>query len=209
MKQQKTLNVTFLVVCIIAAVLLAGCNHSNKIEQDEEAILKVSMLVDLGADIGRNPGTLFEVTDSAGNVRAGAGFMGAYNTHRRNNRRIVSFFVKPFKQQDICTVESIGRPGPDAGYYLHNYNEKLFANTLGGKDDLIRYRDEEAKKWVPGDRAVLFKTHVGDGVLAVQSRKITYNDKPLLQLGDDEGQIGGNYYANGVLIFHHFEYNHQ
>jgi len=61
----------------------------------EETLLEASCRLDLGADIGQNFGSLFEVRDAQGRTVMGAGFPGVYNTHVRNERYNLQFYMRP------------------------------------------------------------------------------------------------------------------
>ncbi|MSS70226.1 MAG: hypothetical protein EXS64_01925 [Candidatus Latescibacteria bacterium] len=164
-------------------------------------IFKISVRVDLGRDLGQNFGSLFEATDSQGRVIAGAGFLGAFNTESRSDRRVLNFFIKPGKQPET-QVERLPRANDDGGVYLHAFDDKTFARSRGGKDPHLRVWDPKARNWVIDEATLPLSIHVGDGVLTSTSGRVTYRDRTLLELGPDQGILGETYYANGCFILH-------
>ena len=63
---------------------------------------RVRLEVDLERDNGReNFGTLFQAVDAEGEVVAGAGYVGSYNTQARSDRRSLHFFVKSKQTPDF------------------------------------------------------------------------------------------------------------
>src|SRR4051812_516018 len=67
----------------------------------EDRPLRDSIAVELGPDRGRNPGSLFEVTNADGRVVAGAGFTGSYNTQPRSDRENLEIdFHRPRRPSD-------------------------------------------------------------------------------------------------------------
>lgn len=168
-------------------------------------IFKISIRVDLGRDLGQNFGSLFEASDGQGRVTAGAGFMGAFNTESRSDRRVLHFFIKPPKRQDAHAVQRLPRASDDGGAYLHVFGDRIFARSRGGKDPRLRVWDEKAQRWAVDEATVPLSVHVGDDILASTSGRVTYRGRTILELSSGEGTIGATYYANGSLVFHrHF-----
>jgi len=166
---------------------------------------KISIRVDLGRDLGQNFGSLFEATDGQGRVTAGAGFMGAFNTESRSDRRVLHFFIKPGKGQDAHAVRRLPRASDDGGAYLHAFEDSIFARSRGGKDPRLRVWDDQAQRWTVDEATAPLSVHVGDGILASTPGRVTYRGKTILELGPGQGSIGATYYANGFLVFHrHF-----
>lgn len=166
-------------------------------------IFKISVRVDLGRDLGQNFGSLFEATDDQGRVIAGAGFLGAFNTESRSDRRVLNFFLKPVKGRDAHTLQRLPRASDDGGAYLHLFGDKIFTRSRGGKDPRLRVWDPEGQRWVVDDATAPLSIHVGDGVLASTSNRVAYRGKTVLELRPDQGTLGATYYANGFFIFHH------
>lgn len=152
----------------------------------------VSVRVDLGADVGRNFGSLFEVVDRSGKVCAGAGFLGAYNTQPRSSRRNLHFFVKArtfgFK------VEPLPKPTADSGVYLDDFQGRLYARSRNGTDNRLRHWD--GKEWRPDDDTPPYATEVGDGVLSVTQKALIWNGGPIFELNEQGGRFGEYYYAS-------------
>lgn len=163
--------------------------------------LRVTLRVDLGKDLGQNFGSLFEVTDDSGNVVAGAGFLGAYNTQPRSDRRTLHFFVKPRADRIDFSVETLPRVNDDAGVYLDAFDGKLFARSRGGADGELYVWDSGSERWTADEKTTPFSIHVGNGTLSYESQRITYNGRTVLDLRSTPERIGAVYYANGFLVF--------
>jgi len=160
----------------------------------------LSLQVDLGTDQGQNFGTLFELVDPAGQVIAGAGYVGAYNTQSRSDRRSLQFFVKP-QQNPSFQPRRLPRPTTNAGTYLHEFNGDLFSKSRGGKDQQLKRLDKSEQNWTPDTTSTPFKVHVADGVLSSDSSSINFNGKSILNIKPDQGTLAERYYANGFLVF--------
>jgi hypothetical protein len=159
-------------------------------------LLKLTLRVNFGKDVGQNFGSLFEATNAQGSVVAGAGFLGAYNTTARSNRRVLHFFVKP--KDDAFTTRLLPRVNDDAGVYLSDFDGKLYARSYtGGLDDKLRFWDAAARQWVVDESTTPYAIHVADGVLAATAKRITYRGRPILEVSEN---IGQPYYANGFLF---------
>ncbi|MDP6778600.1 MAG: hypothetical protein QGI83_17740 [Candidatus Latescibacteria bacterium] len=165
-------------------------------------LLKVSIRVDLGRDLGQNFGSLFEAADAVGNVVAGAGYLGAHNTDVRSDRRILNFFIKPKTPVAEPSVERLPRANDDAGVYLHTFTDRVLARSRGGaRDRKVRYWDEAQGKWVVDVATPGLAIHLGNRVLATSPRGVAFDGRSVLELGPDQGSIGETYYANGVFVY--------
>jgi len=162
---------------------------------------RVFVKVDFGADIGQNFGTLFEAVDERGKVVAGAGFLGSYNTQARSDRHQVHFYVKTDDVGEF-KLDPISRVNDDfTGTYIYESGGKLFARgRCGGNLDLYVW-DQASDHWSVDRQTVPFSIQVGRGTLAVAPKRITYDDRCILELGSDEGSIVAWYYANGFIVF--------
>ena len=121
-----------------------------------------SATVEFGPDRGQNFGTLFEVTDAAGRVVAGAGFAGVYNTQPRGDRELLQVFVRPAgaaRAWEIERLPAIDSPatgfypfGMRGNLYIHNRSEKGRLPT----DPTVYRWDGAGRKWVgePGVAAL-------------------------------------------------------
>ena len=58
-----------------------------------------------------------------------------------------------------------------------------------------------ANRWAVDPQTVPFSVSVGKGTLSATSKRITYDDRCILELGPAEGSIVAWYYANGFLVF--------
>ena len=164
--------------------------------------LKVSLRVDLGRDLGQNFGSLFEATDTAGNVVVGAGYLGAHNTDVRSDRRMLNFFIKPKASVAEPSVERLPRANDDAGVYLHAFSDRVLARTRGGaRDRRVRYWDDSQGQWIVDVATPALAIHLGQGVLSATSRGVAFDGRSILELGPDQGAIGETYCANGIFVY--------
>lgn len=198
----------YAVLFLVAAVALAAAEPSESAaaaQSEARPLLKVAVRVDLGKDTGQNFGSLFEAVDARGNVVAGAGFLGAYNTIARSNRRTVHFFVRPAGDAEAFTIEPLPRPSEDTGTFLFDFNRRLLARSYsGGADPKLRRWDTTGSAWVEDDATTPLAIHLGDGVLECDARGASYKGERIFELDPDEGSVGRWYYAEGVLFFRIF-----
>lgn len=166
-----------------------------------EPIWSTKLKVDLGVDRGQNFGSLFEATSEDGKIIVGAGFVGSYNTLVRGNRMALQFFVRHADYPPRPKFEALPRPTADCGVYLSEINQTLFAaSPIFGVDRTIRYWNAPAKAWMPQEDLSLLLTPVADGFLRAEDTRITFKNRPILDIGNDGGMLGSYYYANGWLI---------
>jgi len=162
---------------------------------------RVTVRVDLGRDEGQAGGTLFEACDADGKPVAGAGFLNAYNTQDRSDRRLVHFYVKTGEKGEF-RPEPLPRPSTDAGTYLFGLENKLFAlGRADGKDGRLRVWSPESRAWETDDATRPLGIHAGDGILSVAARQVTHGDRTVLELTPDEGLVGEWYLARGYFVF--------
>ena len=200
MSMPRTIPNLLFTLCALCASS-AMPSHAQQ-ERNDKMIFRVSIRVDLGRDLGQNFGALFEASDDHGRPVAGAGFVGAFNTEARSDRRALHFFVKFPEKADTYTVEHLPRACDDAGVYLHAFEGRLFAHSRGGVDQRLLVWDPEGGRWVMYETTTPLSVSVGDGALAATSDRITYRGRTILSLAEDQGRIGATYYANGFFIFH-------
>jgi hypothetical protein len=174
-------------------LLLAFCARA------QDPTLEVRLTIDLGKDVGQNFGTLFEAKDADGKAVAGAGYLGAYNTQARSDRRLVHFYVK---SDTVFTPEALPRVNKDAGMYLFEFDNRLFAKARGGMTDTkLRSWDADGGAWRVDEETVPLCVHVGGGVLASSARGVTYEGHSVLKVPERQGSLAERYYANGFLVF--------
>ncbi len=161
--------------------------------------LNVTLRVDLGGDVGQSFGTLWEATNADGRSLAGAGFLNAYNTQDRSDRRVLHVYVRT-AGEDKFTLEPLPRPTTDAGTYLFGFDGRLFSKGRGGVDDKLRVWMPEAGRWDADPKTVPFSVQVAGEVMAATGRRITYGGRTVLELAPDQGAIGEWYYAAGKLV---------
>jgi len=186
----------FLPLALVLANLTMG--------ETSNAPLKVRLSVDLTPDTGQSYGTLWEATNDQGRPVAGAGFLNAYNTQDRTDRRLLQVYVRT-SGDDTLTVEELPRPTSDAGTYLFGFDGKLFAKGRSSRTDKkLRVWRPEAGRWEEDTITVPFSVHVADDVLAVASQRVTHGNRTVLELTPDQGSLGEWYYAAGALILRRY-----
>lgn len=187
---------------IFPAILAAG---------DE---LRVTLTVDFGKDEGQNFGSLFELGDEKGNVRAGAGFLGAYNTQPRSSRRTLHFFVKPDPEAlydgnvdvdpDNFRLTALPRPTTDTGVYLYDFKGRLYAISRNGPDNRLRFWDPKSETWRIDPDTPPHAIEIANGVMQNLGGAITWNGESIYETHEGRLTIGEPYYANGFLFFREF-----
>jgi hypothetical protein len=168
--------------------------------------VQITTVVNFGDDIGQNFGTLFEARNAKGDLVAGAGFAGVYNTLFRHDRHTLQFFIRP--AEFSATVEALPRPSTDHGCYLFDYNGRIYA-ARQLTDPLFRWWDQANRKWVEDPDFRPDITRNGDVVMNVAGKPLTcidsqvqYDGKMLLDK-PDVGHYHHFYYAAGYLTFFH------
>ncbi|WP_197440515.1 family 10 glycosylhydrolase [Polystyrenella longa] len=156
------------------------------------------MEVDFGKDHGQNLGSLFEVYDADGNVVAGAGFVGTYNSYIRNDRERLHFFLKSAEAKP--EVEPLLRVNETTGVYLSDLREQLYARGRSAKDDRFYEWNSESADWNVKEEMTQYDFFVAGKILHVEDRKIDYDGETILDLSDQDLIIGERYYAGGYLF---------
>ncbi len=182
----------------MSIVLLLSAEIQPTASQAES--LRVRATVDFGEDVGQNFGSLFEIHDAAGNARIGAGFLGAYNTQPRSSRRTLHFYVKSTEEAFRLEKTTLPKPTTDAGVYLYDFRQRLFARSRNGTDRLLRFWNDERQIWEVDEDTSPYATRVADGILAVTGSQVTWNGRPIYTLADPNRRLGEYYYANGFLF---------
>ena len=113
-------------------ILLSALFDASARAADDPASLRMTIVVNLGEDLGQNYGSLFEIKNRDGKVIGGAGFEGVYNTTGRGNRRRLQLFVKTPGQPLEYDVKPLPRSTTDAGVYLADFNGRLQAQSASG-----------------------------------------------------------------------------
>ncbi|MBX3437190.1 MAG: hypothetical protein KF861_06850 [Planctomycetaceae bacterium] len=195
-----------LLLLLLIATLITAAGRADDEGRPREVTFAVE--VDFGRDLGQSFGSLFEVQDAAGRVVAGAGFQDVYNTHFRNDRHVVQFFVRPSGQDPKFTIERLPHPNLDCGVYLLDLDGRIYAWTAA-HDNAVRRWDDASREWVselppgvPGLRS-------GDGVMRLGSSLLTFAhdtatcDGRVILSPPAEGGYHNFYYARGHLCFYH------
>lgn len=159
---------------------------------------QIKMKVDLKTDLGQNRGTLFEATDSTGQVIAGAGYQAVYNTESRSDQRTLQFFIKP--KDRTHTITALPRVNDDAGVYLYSFNNQVYAHSRSNGQNPNQYVWQD-NTWTLDDAITPFSQYVDNRVLEVTRDHVRYDGETILKI--DRGNIGAHYYANGTFVFRH------
>lgn len=198
-----------------ALAIVAGCALSRSVPgqgsvapSSNAPVLRVTVPVDFGRDLGQNFGTLFEATDPQGRVLAGAGFQGLYNTTCRNDRRSLQFYVRPTQDASRPATEALPRFSKDTGVYIGDINGRMYAlgrrvsgrvlawNAATGQWEIApEYGDVPLQH---GDGEM----HLGAGRLTFRKGRVEYNGELVLAAPQGES-IHHIYYAMGHLFFYH------
>ncbi|MFO0949321.1 MAG: hypothetical protein U1D30_25985 [Planctomycetota bacterium] len=163
---------------------------------------RMEVSVQFGEDRGQNFGTLFETTSTDKDVVLGAGFLGAYNTLVRSERRVVHFFVRDSRKENAESMARLPRPTEDSGVYLFDVGNQLFETSAAeGRDPGVRTWDFKDKEWKLAPDTDGTTMLAGNGVLQTDSRSIRWNNQNLLTLKAEEGVLDKPYFAEGTLFF--------
>ncbi len=162
-----------------------------------EPLLDVTLTVDFAIDTGQNRGSLFEAYDREGGVVAGAGFLGAYNTQPRSNRRRLHFFLKPKSAEGSWT--QLPRVHEHTGVYLSDQEGKLLARSRSGRNSDFYALDTSAGEWRRDDSISGYDVDVGGKPLRVREQTVTYDEQTILTVSGST-RIRENYYALGQLV---------
>ncbi len=166
--------------------------------------LQVTLRVEPGRDRGQAFGTLWEAVNAKGEAAAGAGFLNAYNTQDRSDRRMLHVFVRTSGQEQFAP-EGLPRPTTDAGTYLFGSDGRLFAKGRGALDRPLRVWRPEAGRWEVDERTVPFGVQVAGKPLSATAQQISYGGRTVLELEPAQGSIGEWYYAAGKLVVRRYD----
>jgi hypothetical protein len=174
-------------------------NNGDDIANDH-ALLDVTLTIDFGRDEGQNFGSLFEVHGPDGQVVAGAGFLGAYNTQPRSDRRRLHFYLKPL--QVDYQVETLPRVNRQTGVYLSQYRDRLYARSRSGHDEHFYWWNADTRHWQVDDALQGYDLDVAGKPLRVSDREVTYDGNVVLRSTQESPQthFREHYYANGQLV---------
>jgi len=167
--------------------------------------LIVRMTGDFRPDVGQAYGTLWEATDVQERRVAGAGFLNAYNTQDRTDRRMLQVYVRT-AGNGAFKLEQLPRPTTDAGTYLFGFDGRLFAKgRSSATDNKLRVWRPEAGNWEVDEKTVPFSVHVAGDVMAATPRHVTYGNRTVFKLPSGQGSIGEWYYAAGTLVLRRYQ----
>jgi uncharacterized lipoprotein YddW (UPF0748 family) len=193
-------------VGVTASLILAGLTSLAvaRLAAAGDDRFQVTLWVDLGRDHGQAFGTLWEATNAHGKPMAGAGFLNAYNTQDRSDRRMLHVYVRT-DGEDKFTLERLPRPTTDAGTYLFGFDGKLFAKGRNALDNKLRVWRPDTQHWEVDEQTVPFGVQVAGEVMAATARRVTFGDRTVLELAPSQGSIGEWYYAVGTLIVRRYD----
>lgn len=182
--------------------------------------MRITTTVDFGRDRGQNFGTLFEARDDSGNVVAGAGFVGVYNTRFRHDRHTLQLFVRPRNGTSDYRLERLPRAETRpvlAGCYLFDFDGKVHATSHRGDDVVrpgegtaaVRAWDTAAGGWRVEPQLTEGVTHSADLTMRVAGKlleckdsRVHYDGKLILDKPTG-GFYHHFYFAMGHLVFFH------
>ncbi len=163
------------------------------------AEITFKVVVDRGADLGQNFGSVFEATSEDGSLVVGAGFQNVYNTRNRADRHALQFFVRPVDGQREFVVQPLPRPNNLCGTYLYGRDEIVYS-TYGG----LRAWEARANGWrglsdIGGTQETM---RVGNGLLEFGDSMVKYDGQAVLSR-PAHGRYLMFFYADGHLCFYH------
>lgn len=171
---------------------------------DAPQLVRTSATIELGPDRGQNFGTLFEILDDRGQVLAGAGFLGAYNTQPRSDRTLLQVFVRSPQGSIGWQVERLPPvPGKASGYYPFSIDGKLYVHDRRGRgsenDPTVHRFDETEGRWIGEPGIAPYSTRVAGKMLIVTGESVVFDGKLLLQ--PTPGASFGEHYFGGGNLF--------
>ncbi len=166
---------------------------------DDGGMIKISVTIDRGQDLGQNFGSLFEARSNDGSLVVGAGFQNSYNTRYRGDRHAVQFFIRPTSGERPSTTQQLPRPNDLCGTYLYG-RDGVVRSTYGA----VQAWDADARAWraESGIGGTEEKMRVGNGVLEFGDSAVKYSGRTILD-PPDMGSYQLFFYANGHLCFYH------
>ncbi len=164
-------------------------------------MMRFTVQVEFGRDVGQSPGSLFEVTTADGRFVLGAGFCDVWNTRFRTDRDAVQFFVRPTSGERQFTTERLPRPLAEHGAYMFDFGGELFA-AIDATSGPTRAWDADDGSWESRDIVARSRMRLGDGLLAFGKSRVWYDGEPILD-APERGSYGCFYYAAGHLFFYH------
>lgn len=178
----------------------------SELKADDHATLTVEVQVDLSGDIGQAFGSLWEAADTEDSVFAGAGFLNAYNTQDRSDRRMLQVYIRTSSPAEFRKV-LLPRPSNDAGTYLYGFDGKLFSFGRNALDKALRLWDSDNQQWQIDLATPPLAVHVEKHAMYATAQQINYGDQVILQIPQEQGRLGEWYYADGKLIVRYFSGN--
>ncbi len=166
-----------------------------------EPLMKYTVTVELGEDLGQSLGSLFEARTADGAFVVGAGFCDVYNTQCRADRQVVQFFARPTDGDRPVSLEPLPRPWSATGTYMFGVGDGLVAMEAS-TDTVTRVWDATTGSWAAREGMASERVRLAGGELAFGDSRVWYNGRLVLN-APREGGYRRFYYANGYLCFYH------
>jgi hypothetical protein len=165
----------------------------------ETGIMRITVKLDRGRDVGQAFGSLFEASSADGALVVGAGFQNGYNTRYRADRHAVQFYIRPVGGDRNVESTSLPRPNDLCGTYLYGRDGDV-VSTYGG----VRSWAADEKTWqaLPGIGGTNETMRVGNRVLEFGDSTVRLDGKVVLG-PPPKGSYQLFFYANGHLCFYH------
>lgn len=193
--------------CLIVSTILLtqGLTPITCAKAEDRTQVRVELTVDFGPDRGQNFGSLFEITDAKGNVVAGAGFLGAYNTYIRSERTTLQCFVRSTNQSQEWSIEKLPPVHTTAtGLYPFTLGGQLYVFDTADSEPHIHRWNDSSETWEVAEDANP-RTHFVAGKPIVQrDTQLEYDGKVLIDTANTGERIGEHYYAQGKLFVRQF-----
>ena len=186
-----------MLVMVAAALCASNAAQTDTADTKGGPVMKFTVRVAFGKDVGQNFGSLFEAPTADGRFVIGAGFPGLYNTRHRSDRYAVQFFVRPTNGKREFTIKRLPRPSVDAGAYMFDLDGTLYSS---GRPP--RSWNEAAEKWEDDPNPLPGRMCLGEGMLLFADDHAEYNGKTILTK-PEQGAYQRLYYAHGHWFFYH------
>lgn len=166
----------------LPALLLIAIGQSAAADE----AIEVRTTIDFSADVGQPLGTIWEAVDRDGRPVAGAGFLSAYNTYHRSDRRQVHVYVRT-SGDEASQLERLPRPVETSGTYLFSYDGTLYADARGGGDGRLRRERLSAEKCggVDSFNGAGSVHRTGEGQFHGNFRGCLNSDHEMANIGDE------------------------